>query len=231
MNKDLCEAKLNLVKPQIVPFLFTEKQFEVLIKRIGGRRLSQTEKNYLSKAIKSKLKAAASIKHLGLDRVYEHEKKKAFGDIISSYKESGIDLIGYKPSKGRALSPTKIAEMILDDYQEIDERIADLLPIYLSKNKDKIDLFEIYSFVIERGIINFTGYIFEIAYSFSRHEGFKRLIDSLYTIKDKIDVLRDKRYKDITNLIKQDDISRKWNFYTLNKLDHYKNYFELYGEA
>lgn len=232
MNKALCEAKLNMIKPQIVPSLFTDKQFDVLIKRIEEKQLSQTEKNYLSRAIKSKLRAAAAIKHIGIDDIYRHEenKKRAFDDIISSYKKSGIDLIGYKPSKGRNIPPTKIVEMIIDDYQEIDERTADLLPVYLSKNKEKIDLFEIYSFAIERGIINFTGYIFEIAHSLSHHEGFKKLIDSLDKIKDKINILRDRRYKKIINLIKQDDISRKWNIYTLNSLDHYKDYFELYGE-
>lgn len=233
MNKDLYESKLNMIKPSIVPSLFTETQFGVLAKRVGGRRLSQTERNYLSKAIKSKLKAAASIKHLGLDRVYGHEenKKEIFDNIISSYKKSGIDLIGYKSSKGRNIPPTKVVELIIDDYQEIDERIADLLPIYLFKNKERIDLFEIYSFAIEKGITNFTGYIFDIAYFFSHYEGFKKLADALNKVKDKIDILRDKRYKDAIGLIKQDDISRKWNIYTLNNLDHYRNYFELYGEA
>ena len=233
MNKDVAQAKLNMIKPNIVPSLFTEKQFEVLVKRVEGRRLSQTERNYLSKAIKSKLKAAASIKHIGLDRVYEHEgnKKEISESIISGYRKSGIDLIGYKPSKGRNPLPTRVVEMIIDDYQEIDERIADLLPVYISKNKEKIDLFEIYSFAIEKGVINFTGYVFEIAYLFSHHEGFKRLTDALNKIKDKIDILRDKRYKDIINLIEQDNISRKWNIYTLNNLDHYRDYFELYGET
>lgn len=231
MNNGLYEAKLKVIRSLVVPSLFTDRQFNVLLKRVKGGKLSQTEKNYLSNAIKSKINAIISIKHLDLHQLYESRKSAALKDsIILSYSRSKIDLITFRPLSGKSLPPTKVIEEVLDNYQSIDVRIADLLPVYICRNKNKIDLFEIYSFAIEKGLINFTGYIFDIAYFFSYHKEFKRLIKSLERNKDKFNIIRDDKYKNIINLIKQDDLSRKWNIYTFNKLDDYRNYFELYGE-
>ncbi len=232
MNKSLYETKLKRIKSLIVPSLFTDRQFGVLIKRLENKKLSQTEKNYLSNAIKDKIKAVVLLSHINLKNLYEHKetKKELLDLIISCYKKSDMELIGYKLSKEKVIPPTEIIKKIFENYQEIDTRIADLLPVYILNNRDKIDLFEIHQFAIDNGIINFVGYIFDIVQNYSPSREFKEFIKSLEKNKDNIRILRDKRYKKIFNLIEQDDISRKWNIYTLNKLDDYRNYFELYGE-
>ena len=226
----LYEARLTAAKPELVPALFTDTQFGVLLRRVQGKPLSQTERNYLSTAIKSKLRATLSINHLDLERLYIREKsKRALLDrIISSYAKSNIDLIGTKPS-GKSLPANQIVEEILANYLEIDARIADLLPIYISKNRDNLRLYDLFSFVIEKGLVNIAGYIFGIVQELAPHPKFSDFLKALERHKENIPFLRDRRYDKITSLITQDDISKRWNVYSLNTLEHYKNYFELYG--
>ena len=226
----LYESRLTAAKQQRVPALFTDTQFGVLLRRVQGKPLSQTERNYLSTAIKSKLRATLSINHLDLERLYIREKsKRALLDrIISSYAKSNIDLIGTKPS-GKSLPANQIVEEILANYLEIDARIADLLPIYISKNRDNLRLYDLFSFVIEKGLVNIAGYIFGIVQELAPHPKFSDFLKALERHKENIPFLRDRRYDKITSLITQDDISKRWNVYSLNTLEHYKNYFELYG--
>ena len=227
----LYEARLTAAKPALVPALFTETQFNVLLKRAQGKPLSQTERNYLSTAIKSKLKATLSINHLNLDRLYtrENSKRALLNQIITSYAKSGITLVGAKPS-GKILPANQVVEEVLDNFTEIDARIADLLPVYISKNRNNLRFFDLFSFVIEKGLVNIAGYVFSIVQELAPHPRFSDFLKALERHKENVPFLRDRRYEKITNLITQDDISKRWNIYTLNTLEHYKDYFELYGE-
>jgi len=227
----LYEARLTAAKSALVPALFTETQFSVLLKRAQGKPLSQTERNYLSTAIKSKLKATLSINHLNLDRLYTREKSKRalLNQIITSYAKSGITLVGAKPS-GKTLPANQVIEEVLDNFTEIDARIADLLPVYISKNRNNLRFFDLFSFVIEKGLVNIAGYVFSIVQELAPHPRFSDFLKALERHKENVPFLRDRRYEKITNLITQDDISKRWNIYTLNTLEHYKDYFELYGE-
>src|SRR3989344_768668 len=225
----LYEARLTAAKSALVPALFTETQFSVLLKRAQGKPLSQTERNYLSTAIKSKLKATLSINHLNLDRLYTREKSKRalLNQIITSYAKSGITLVGAKPS-GKTLPANQVVEEVLDNFTEIDARIADLLPVYISKNRNNLRFFDLFSFVIEKGLVNIAGYVFSIVQELAPHPRFSDFLKALERHKENVPFLRDRRYEKITNLITQDDISKRWNIYTLNTLEHYKDYFELY---
>jgi len=227
----LYEARLTAAKSALVPALFTETQFSVLLKRAQGKPLSQTERNYLSTAIKSKLKATLSINHLNLDRLYTREKSKRalLNQIITSYAKSGITLVGAKPS-GKTLPANQVVEEVLDNFTEIDARIADLLPVYISKNRNNLRFFDLFSFVIEKGLVNIAGYVFSIVQELAPHPRFSDFLKALERHKENVPFLRDRRYEKITNLITQDDISKRWNIYTLNTLEHYKDYFELYGD-
>mgnify|MGYP001560737334 CR=1 FL=1 len=224
------KRKLEDLMLLLVPAIFTSKQFNVLIKRLENKKLSQTERNYLSNSIKSKLKAILEIKHLNFFQIYfRKNKKKILNSVVYSYLKSGINLFGYENIKGKAISATEAVKSVLNNYQELDARIVDLLPVYVLKNKGKINLFEIYDFAVENSLVNFTGYVFGIVQKHSYCKEFKNFLAALENRKDGFYIARDERYLKIIDFIEQDDISRKWNIITLNKEKDYGKYFELYA--
>ena len=229
LNK-LYKRKLENLRSLLVPAIFTAKQFNVLIKRLENKQLSQTERNYLSNSIKSKLRAVSGIKHLNFLQAYafRENKEKLLGSITASYRKSGIDLFGYVLN-GKTIAANDVIKAVLNNYQDFDSRIVDLLPVYIFKNKDKINLFEIYDFAVENGLVNFTGYVFDIAQKHSYQKEFKKFLAALEDNKDKFYIARDDRYWDIIDFIELDATSRKWNIVTLNKEKDYEKYFELYA--
>lgn len=222
--------KLEHLRLLAVPAIFTTKQFDVLVKKFENKKLSQTERNYLSNSIKSKIKGVLALKHLNLFQIYLKEnKKKLILSIIASYRGYGINLFGYENLEGKQIAPTELVKAVLNNYQDVDTRIADLLPVYISKNKNKINLFEIYDFAVENSLVNLTGYIFEIVQKHSFCNEFKNFLAALENRKDNSYTVRDKRYESAIDLIEQDNISRKWKFITLNKFRDYKAYFRIYA--
>mgnify|MGYP001571230789 FL=1 len=225
----LYKTKLENLRSLIVPAIFTTRQFNVLIKKLGNEELSQTERNYLSNSIKSKLRAVSGIKHLNFYQIYFKErKKKLLNSILASYKKSGIDLFGYKGIKGKAIAPTEVVKSVLNNYQWLDARVIDLLPVYILKNENRINFFEIYDFAVENSLVNFTGYVFDIAQKHLHDAGFRKFLATLEHKKDKLYIARDERYLKIAEFIESDAISRKWNIITLNSEKDYEKYFELY---
>ncbi len=226
----LYKRKLENLKILLIPAIFTTRQFNVLIKRLEKKQLSQTERNYLSNSIKSKLRAVSGLKHLNFLQIYFKEsKKKLLSHIIASYKKSDINLFGYENIKAKAISAAEVVKSVLNNYQEFDARIVDLLPVYILKNKDKINLFEVYDFAVENGSVNLTGYVFEIVQKHSYSKKFKNFLAALENRKDRLYIARDERYLKIIDSIEQGDVSRKWNIITLNKEKDYEKYFELYA--
>ena len=226
MLQEMYKGKLERAKSILVPALFTEIQYRVLLKQLQRQKLTQTEKNYLSKAIKAKLIAAAQIKHINIFR-QQRRKKGIQAAIVASYLKSGIGLFGYH-RKTRAMPPVAAVKAVLENIDQLDARIADLLPVYIFKNQDKINLFEIYSYAVENSLTNLTGYLFEIVQKHQFSRELKEFLSCLEKQKENMPVLRDQRYLQIAGSIKQDFLSRKWNIITLNTLEDYKRYFAEY---
>ncbi len=235
MNKQLYIGKLLAIKPKVVPSLFTERQFEVLLKRLRGEKLTQVEKNYLSNAIKEKIEAIDALKTLNLENARDSSEKDRQA-ILASYARAGIVYHGAK-SGGRHLTPTETVERVLENYEQLDSRIVNALPVYIVKELQKIDLIEIDNFSRDNSIINFTGYVFSLALHFIRaHKlaGERKIINFLkrwaetkdpFTVASKPYLLAAKEF------IAVDELAKSWNILTLNKLESYEKYFELYGAA
>ncbi|HIH42231.1 TPA: hypothetical protein HA246_01165 [Candidatus Woesearchaeota archaeon] len=230
MSQNQSSKKLKSLRIALVPAIFSDRQFNVLIKKLNSERLTQVERNYLSNAIKAKIKAIELVKHTNVKEIYARRKDEfKIETVIACYKKAGIDLVGYKTIKAKAITPREAVTKIIYNHLQIEARIVDLLPVFILKNLDKINLFEVYDFAVENSLANFTGYVFNIAYAYSGNENIKRLLAALDKRKDNLPVFRDERYETMQELIKQDDVCRRWNIYTLNSTEDYKKYIELYS--
>lgn len=230
MNTYFNLKKLENMKAAIVPALFAERQFDTLLKRLGNKKLSQVEKNYMSNSIKRKVRAINLVKHLGLSGLYGIKKEKAIlHSIIASYQRAGIEMLGYGPESARPLAPAQVVEEVIENSHALGARIVDLLPVYMLKNLDKLNLFEIYSFAVEKCAVNFTGYLLNILYIHIPQKRIKELLTALEKKKDRIPFARDAAYEGAYAIIPADKLSRKWNIITLNKADNYGHYFKQYA--
>jgi hypothetical protein len=231
MNVDIQLQKLEELKDTLVPSLFTARQLNVLIKRLKQKKLTQPEKNYLSNAIKAKIKAINAIKHININELYSKRRNinKINKIILVSYQKSGLELIGSKKQKRKSLSATDVVKSVISNYENLDSRLLSLLPVYITKNITKINLYEIFHFAIENNLTNIVGYLLDIVYNFYKNSEIKRFLDSLKNKKNNTNTYLDARYKNAEHLIIQDKISRRWNIYTLNTINDYRIYFEEYN--
>ena len=77
---------LESFKKELAPYIFTERQIEVLKKKIRNDKLTQTERNYLSNSIKKKFQALNILFHtlnfseLAND-IYSNNSNQKFMDL------------------------------------------------------------------------------------------------------------------------------------------------------
>ena len=225
MNAELYIQKLSNIKDQVVPTLFTERQFQVLIKHLKNQQLTQTEKNYLSNAIRHKLEAIKALK--GLDLSEKERFTTIKKRIVASYKRAGITFHGAKTSK--PYSATTTVKKVLANYEKLEARFINALPVFIAKELRNLNLLDIYTFSREKGITNFTGYIFSIANHFVKNPSITKFLRQWQEEKDLFIIARNPDLRKAKDIITSDEFSQQWNILTLNTIDSYRKYFELYA--
>lgn len=233
MNQELYVRKLSRSKRKIVPALFTERQFEVLLKRLREETLTQTERNYLSNAIKRKIEAIAALRGLALEPLTARPR---FGEvrrrILASYGKAGITFQGVA-AEATPFSSTETVKQVLSHYERLEARIVAALPTFIAKELRNLDLLDIYAFSREQGVINFTGYIFTIvAYFADAHAlpGRRRIAAFLTKWAETKDAQAVAKNPDLLKAsITPEAFAKSWNVVTLNSIETYKRYFDLYG--
>lgn len=235
MNSELYIQKLSAIKAELVPILFSERQFEVLIKRLRGDNLTQTERNYLSNAIKKKIEAIKALRGFDLENVRKTDRFSTIRNrILASYEKAGIPFHGIKSTE-KPYSSTKAVKQVLANYEQLESRLVNALPVFIAKELRNLDLLEIYNFSREKGITNFAGYIFSIVFYFVNKQKIpgkqkiSRLLSKWQEDKDIFTIAKNADLLKAEKLISKDKFSKKWNILTLNDINSYQKYFELYA--
>ena len=139
--------------------IFGKVEIETIIKKMQGRKLKQTEKNYLYRSIRPKLMAAAQVTDAGV--LHEINKGKREDTAAIEYN---LSLYGYRmiTNKGKKSKRLGIEELMIKILAEKPHaRYIEAIPILLIKSKvDPLKLLELAS---NRGVKNKLGYMIETA--------------------------------------------------------------------
>ena len=136
--------------------IFGKVELETIEKRMQGKKLKQTERNYLSRSIRPKLMAARIISDMEILDDIRRSDRSLENKIIFSLSHYGYELIAEK-KKYKIIPLEDLIVLILTRCPR--PRLIESIPILLLKNK--IDKFRIAELARSKGIINKLGYLIE----------------------------------------------------------------------
>ncbi|MBI2575625.1 hypothetical protein HYV84_00275 [Candidatus Woesearchaeota archaeon] len=142
--------------------LFGKVELATIEKKLKGTKLKQTEKNYLSRSIRPKLRAAQLA--IGLNLLSRISNRKKENTILI---ENNLDFYGY-PLIGIRKRPIK--------------RFIEAIPILITKNP--IDPFKLLEIAAKHGIKNQIGYLLETAFTIKPVPKLKPLLKYLEDSKE-----------------------------------------------
>ena len=135
-------------------------EIDTIMKRMAGKKLKQTERNYLSRSVRPKLMAAKLLTHENILEKIQMPDKSLGNKILYNLSKYGYDLISLKNIKKQKIMPIEelISTIILKSPKP---RFIEAIPILLLKNK--IDKFKLAEIAYKNGIYNQLGYLIETA--------------------------------------------------------------------
>ena len=161
--------------------IFGRVEVNTIIKKIGGKTLKQTEKNYLYRSIRPKLIAAQMLseaKILNELNKRNHENTDLIEYNLAAY---GYPLIAAKKRKKfRKMPVEELIAIIL--IKSSSARYIESIPILIIKNR--IDEFKMLEIAAKSGIKNKIGYLVETAMIIRRLPYLKHLLSYLINNKD-----------------------------------------------
>lgn len=160
--------------------LFGKVELATIEKKLKGTKLKQTEKNYLSRSIRPKLRAAQLA--IGLNLLSRISNRKKENTILI---ENNLDFYGY-PLIGirkRPIKPIPIENLIgLIITKHSSARFIEAIPILITKNP--IDPFKLLEIAVKHGIKNQIGYLLETAFALKPMPNLKPLLNYLEDSKE-----------------------------------------------
>lgn len=184
-------------------------------KRIQGKRLKQTERNYLSRSIRPKLLAAKLLTDENILGKIQRPDKSIEKKILFNLTKYGYDLINTKKlSKQKTIEIEELISIIITRSPQ--PRFIEAIPFLILKNK--IDKFKLAELGRINNIINELGYLIEtasiLARKYNRKETLSDLLIYLETNKENriryLGEQKDQEYLDF--LIKTSPRRiKKWN--------------------
>ena len=185
--------------------IFGKVEIKTITKKMNGKKLKQTERNYLYRSIRPKLIAIGLISQKGI--LKKINIKKTEDDSLIEYNLSiyGYDLIVCRKTAKRKIPIEELAVKILESRRA---RYIEALPVLLIKND--FDKFKLIELAAENKLKNKLGYILEIADMIKPNPKLKEMLEYLSKNKDKeIDFLVEGDYD---FLLKTSPARvRKWN--------------------
>jgi hypothetical protein len=154
-------------------------EVETIIKKMQGKKLSQPEKNYLSRSVRPKLIGARILCQENILQDINKEAKKDSDLIEFNLSKYGYPLF-HKGKKAKKIKLEELIALILTKHP--DARYIEAIPFLMIKNKvDKLRLLETAS---REGIKNKIGYLLETAMSLKRLPELEELLEYLRKNKD-----------------------------------------------
>lgn len=209
----------TLMETESIHRILGKVEIDTVIKRIEGKKLKQTERNYLSRSIRPKLMAASILcQERILEKISRPKKIDIKNQIISNLSLYGYNLITiYKIKKQRKLSIYELITKIL--VQAPSSRFIEAIPIILIKNK--INPCTLLEFAVKYDLKNKIGYLLETSFIIAKKLKLRNinylidLLKYLKTTKDNeigflIEKPEDKAYIDFLNKASPKRI-KEWN--------------------
>lgn len=161
--------------------LFGPVEQATIRKKLQGKLLKQTERNYLSRSIRPKLRAAALVTGLGILAKLQQRKKDNTLFILVNIDHYGYSMLSplSVKKKRRFISLEQLIAMILTEQSEA--RFIEAIPILLAKNR--IEPFALLETSTKYGIKNKIGYLLETALLLKPNKYLKELL--IYFKKNK----------------------------------------------
>ena len=188
--------------------LFGDVEIETIIKKINGRKLKQTERNYLYRSIRPKLIAANFVAQ---EKILEKINKNKIEDLhLIEYNLSiyGAPLISLKKKKAKKIAIEELIIRILTKAPYA--RFIEAIPFILIKNK--VNKFKLLELASGYDVKNKLGYLIETAIMIKQIPYLEDLLLYLKKNKDK-----EKSFLvegDYDLLIKTSPLRiRKWNLF------------------
>jgi len=149
-----------LMKEPIILKIFGEVEVNTIIKKMEGKKLKQTEKNYLYRSIRPKLIAAEILSQAKILKEINKRKHKDTYLIDYNLARYGYDIILPKKKKrAKKISLEDLIGEILSKHS--NARYIEAIPILIIKNK--LDKFKMLDVAAKFGIKNKIGYLIETA--------------------------------------------------------------------
>ena len=170
-----------ILEEPIARKIFGRVEINTIIKKLGGRKLKQTEKNYLYRSIRPKLIAAQMLSEAKI--LNELNKGKSENTDLIEYNLAayGYHLISRKKrKKSRKMSVEELIAMII--IKNPSARYIESIPILIIKNR--IDEFKMLEIAAKSGIKNKIGYLVETAMMIRKLPYLKHLQSYLINNKD-----------------------------------------------
>jgi hypothetical protein len=173
--------KMQILKEESIKRILGKIEIETIIKKIEGKTLKQTERNYLSRSIRPKLLAA---KLLCQENILEeinkdHKEDNSLIEYNLSYYD--YDLLLSKKIKSKKIT---IEELIIRILVKMPyARFIEAIPIIIIKNK--VNSFRLLELAANYGIKNKIGYLLETAFMIKKIPYLKDLLAYLEKNKDK----------------------------------------------
>lgn len=169
------------IEVAVLRTIFGRREIETIQKKITGRKLKQTEKNYLSHSIRKKALLAYQLAQTSL---LQDLQKRAESDTHIGYN---INLYGYAMFvlRRKAEKKMRIEELIIEILIKFPKaRYIETIPILLLKNK--FNSWKLLDLASRHGCRNKIGYLLETAALLKGLKGEqKRLLRYLEQNKDR----------------------------------------------
>ena len=173
-------AKLQALKHETIRKILGKVEVETIIKKMEGRRLKQTERNYLYRSIRPKLVAASILAQENILEEINKDNREDASAIEYNLSHYGYEMISLKKKKGKIIPIEELIVKIPVKFPKA--RYIEAIPIIIIKNR--IDKFKLLELASNYGIKNKIGYLLETAMVIKHMNYLKDLLSYLYLNKD-----------------------------------------------
>lgn len=185
-----------MLENKILTKVLGEIEIATILKRMKGKKLKQTERNYLSRSIRPKLIAAKILSEQKILEKIQRPDKSLDKKIIYNLSRYGYEIIALKKIKKQEIIPIeKLIAIIITKCPK--PRFIEAIPILLTKNK--MSKFKLVEIAYRYNIYNELGYLTEIAAILTKRFKIKQ------DLKDLLHYLKSNKHKEIKYLGEEKD--------------------------
>lgn len=191
---------MKIKNNQIIRSILGKVEIDTLLKRLQGKPLKQTERNYLSRSIRPKLIAARLLTKEKILEKIQRPDKSLDKKILYNLSKYGYEMINLGQIKKQKLIP--LEELIAIIITKTPKpRYIEAIPILLLKNK--INTYKLVEISYKYDIKNKLGYLIEITIIIAKKFKIKKDLSKL------LEYLKHNKEKEIAYLGEEKDFTYK----------------------